>query len=140
YGDHISEALASSIIRSMGVIPINLPLLSTLVLITGVLNMAQQGVIVKNLSAIESLGRVSVICTDKTGTLTKNEMAVEFFWLNGEQYSVTGSGYDEDGIILKNGKPIELDNNPTFLRFIESCVINNNAKLIYEDVRIRTKE
>ena len=140
YGDHIREALASSIIRSMGVIPINLPLLSTLVLITGVLNMAQQGVIVKNLSAIESLGRVSIICTDKTGTLTKNEMTVEFFWLNGEQYSVTGSGYDEDGIILKNGKPIELDNNPTFLRFIESCVINNNAKLIYEDVRIRTKE
>jgi len=78
----ISSALVSSILRATNVLPINLPLLTTLVLITGVLNMAQSGVIIKNLSAIESLGRVSVICSDKTGTITRNEMAVERFWIN----------------------------------------------------------
>ena len=55
FGHYVTEALASSMLRAMNVMPINLPLLSTLVLITGVLNMAQSGVIVKNLAAIESL-------------------------------------------------------------------------------------
>ncbi|MFX0036405.1 MAG: HAD-IC family P-type ATPase, partial [Candidatus Hermodarchaeota archaeon] len=76
----ISHALVSSILRATNILPINLPILSTLVLITGVLYMAQGGVIIKNLASIESLGRVSVICSDKTGTITKNEMTVEKFW------------------------------------------------------------
>jgi Ca2+-transporting ATPase len=59
FGSYVTNALSSSILRSMGVIPINLPLLSTLILVTGVLEMAESGVIIKNLSAIESLGRVS---------------------------------------------------------------------------------
>ncbi|MHA1294488.1 MAG: cation-translocating P-type ATPase [Promethearchaeota archaeon] len=135
----VSEALVNSILRAMNVMPINLPLLTTLVLITGVLNMAQSGVIIKNLSSIESLGRVSVICSDKTGTITKNEMTVEKFWLNEEEFTVTGTGYDADGQILKDGKKVDLKGNPTFQKFIESIVINNNAKLVYEDVKVRVK-
>ncbi len=140
YGENISNAIVSSILRSMGIMPINLPLLTTLVLVTGVLNMAQTGVIIKNLSAIESLGRVSVICSDKTGTITKNEMTVERIWINNNEYQITGSGYDPDGIILQNGNETSLKDNPTFLKFIESSVINNNAKLVYEDVKVRLKE
>ena len=132
----ISSAIVSSILRATNVLPINLPLLSTLVLITGVLSMAQQGVIIKNLSAIESLGRVSVICTDKTGTITKNEMTVEKFWINDKEYDVSGSGYDAEGEILKNGA---LKDNPTFQNFINSIVLNNNAQLAFEDVKVRGK-
>jgi Ca2+-transporting ATPase len=139
FGDYVSEALVSSILRAMNIMPINLPILTTLVLITGVLNMAQSGVIVKNLSAIESLGRVSVICTDKTGTITRNEMTTEFFWLNNEEYSVSGTGYEADGEISNNGKQMDLNKNLTFKRFIDSIIINNNAKLIYEDVKVRVK-
>jgi Ca2+-transporting ATPase len=126
----------------MNVMPINLPILTTLVLITGVLNMAKNGVIVKNLAAIESLGRVSIICSDKTGTITRNEMTVEYFWINNHEYSVTGSGYEGEGEILnENGvSESELKSNPTFQKFIDSSVINNNAQLIYEDFRVKLKD
>ncbi|MHA1916106.1 MAG: cation-translocating P-type ATPase [Promethearchaeota archaeon] len=132
----ISSALVSSILRATNILPINLPLLSTLVLITGVLSMAQHGVIIKNLAAIESLGRVSVICTDKTGTITKNEMTVEKFWINDKEYTVSGSGYDAEGEILNNGT---LKDNPTFQKFIDSIILNNNAQLVFEDVKVRAK-
>jgi len=135
----IINALVNSILRATTVVPFNLPLLSTLVLITGILEMAQSGVIIKNLSAIESLGRVSIICSDKTGTITRNEMTVERFWINNEEYNVSGSGYDPDGEISKNDNIIKLNDNPTFQRFINSIVLNNNAKLIYEDVKIKTR-
>jgi len=137
--DFIGEALVSSILRSINVVPFNLPLLSTLVLITGVLEIAQSGVIIKNLSAIESLGRVSVICSDKTGTITKNEMTVKKFWLNNIEYDVTGSGYNAEGEILKDGIKIKLNDNITFRKFIDAIVLNNNANLIYEDVKVRVK-
>ncbi|MFX1478689.1 MAG: cation-translocating P-type ATPase [Promethearchaeota archaeon] len=133
----VSSALVSSILRATNVLPINLPLLTTLVLITGVLNMAQSGVIIKNLSAIESLGRVSVICSDKTGTITKNEMTVEKFWINNEEFDVTGSGYDPEGEILNGPNLINLKTNPTFERFINSMVLNNNSQLVFEDVKVR---
>ncbi|MFX0134485.1 MAG: cation-translocating P-type ATPase, partial [Candidatus Hodarchaeota archaeon] len=120
--------------------PINLPLLSTLVLITGVLNMAHSGVIIKNLSAIESLGRVSVIASDKTGTITKNEMTVEKLWINDNEYNVTGSGYDAEGLIFKNGTPIDLKDNKTFIKFLDSIVVNNNARLEFEDIKVRLKD
>lgn len=138
--NEIIEAITDSIIRSMNIVPINLPLLSTLVLITGVLIMAQSGVIIKNLSAIESLGRVSVICSDKTGTITKNEMTVEKFWINDQEYEVSGSGYDAtDGLIFQNHKPINLTENETFMKFLNSIVINNNARLEFEDIKVRLK-
>ncbi len=137
--NNIGEALVSSILRSINVVPFNLPLLSTLVLITGVLEIAQSGVIIKNLSAIESLGRVSVICSDKTGTITKNEMTVKKFWLNNIEYDVTGSGYDAEGEIFKDEIKTDLNDNLTFQKFIDSIVLNNNANLIYEDVKVRVK-
>ena len=137
--NEIIEAITDSVIRAMNIVPINLPLLSTLVLITGVLTMAQNGVIIKNLSAIESLGRVSVICSDKTGTITKNEMTVEKFWINNQEYEVTGSGYDVDGQIFEDHTPINLITNDTFMKFLNSIVINNNASLEFEDVKVRLK-
>ncbi|MFX0006009.1 MAG: cation-translocating P-type ATPase [Candidatus Hermodarchaeota archaeon] len=136
----VIEAITDSVIRSMNIVPINLPLLSTLVLITGVLTMAQSGVIIKNLSAIESLGRVSVICSDKTGTITKNEMTVENFWINEQEYEVTGSGYNADGQIFKDHTPINLNSNSTFIKFLNSIVINNTATLEFEDVKVKLKE
>ncbi|TFG04250.1 MAG: cation-transporting P-type ATPase, partial [Promethearchaeota archaeon] len=136
----VSKALVDSILRAMNVMPINLPLLTTLVLITGVLNMAQSGVIIKNLSAIESLGRVSIICSDKTGTITKNEMSVDRFEINNEEFYVTGSGYQEEGDIMKDGRVISLKDDPTFQKFVDSIILNNNAKLVYEDVKVKVRD
>jgi len=135
----IQTALVDSIIRALNIMPINLPLLVTLVLITGVLNMAQSGVIIKNLSAIESLGRISVVCSDKTGTITKNEMTVKHFYINDCEFEATGSGYDDEGELLRNNRCYVFNTN-TFTLFIDSLVLNNTAKLVYEDVKIKTQE
>jgi len=101
--------------------------------------MAQSGVIIRNLSAIESLGRISVICSDKTGTITKNEMTVKKFWLNNTEFEVTGSGYDSEGEILKKGAKYSFSSD-TFSLFIDSMTLNNNAKLVFEDIKIITND
>ena len=69
----LATDISSSIIVAMSVLPINIPLLTTIILITGVLHMAKKNVIVKELSAIETLGRASVLCSDKTGTMTTSK-------------------------------------------------------------------
>lgn len=101
------RTIAAGITKAMTIMPINIPLLTTIVLLTGVLAMAKTGVIIRDLSAVESLGRVSVICSDKTGTMTRNEMTVTFVWDAKNLYSVTGDGYKPSGEILqlKDGSP-----------------------------------
>lgn len=101
---YLSEQIGEAITSAMTIMPINIPLLTTIVLLTGVLAMARKGVIIRDLSAVESLGRVSVICSDKTGTMTKNEMTVKYCWDTENLYSVRGDGYEpEGGIYLLKG-------------------------------------
>jgi len=101
---YLSEQIGEAITSAMTIMPINIPLLTTIVLLTGVLAMARKGVIIRDLSAVESLGRVSVICSDKTGTMTKNEMTVKYCWDTKNLYSVRGDGYKpEGGIYLLKG-------------------------------------
>ncbi len=111
----IPEALSVAIIKAMTIMPINIPLLTTIVLLTGVLAMAKKGVIIRDLSAVESLGRVSIICSDKTGTMTKNEMTVKYIWDLENLYYVTGDGYSPRGDIFRlqdeqQVDPLNLDN------------------------------
>ena len=97
---YIAERIGAGITRAMTIMPINIPLLTTIVLLTGVLAMAKKGVIIRDLSAVESLGRVSVICSDKTGTMTKNEMTVKYCWDTRNLFSVQGDGYNPSGKIM----------------------------------------
>ncbi len=98
---NISERIGAGITRAMTIMPINIPLLTTIVLLTGVLAMAKKGVIIRDLSAVESLGRVSVICSDKTGTMTKNEMTVKYCWDTKNLFSIEGDGYSPSGNIVQ---------------------------------------
>ncbi|MBD3350676.1 MAG: HAD-IC family P-type ATPase, partial [Candidatus Lokiarchaeota archaeon] len=129
-------AMINSIDLGMKVMPINLPLLTTIVLITGVLAMAKKGVIVRELSKTESLGRVSIVCSDKTGTLTKNEMTTVLVWTPDNEYGVSGFGYEPEGLIyeLKTGrstKPKEL------ARLVVSGYLNNNAVLTKSVIKMK---
>ncbi len=133
------EAMILSIDLGMKVMPINLPLLTTIVLLTGVLVMAQKGVIVRELSRTESLGRVSVVCSDKTGTLTKNEMTITKIWTVSKEYEVSGYGYDPEGIVhfswnkVNPVESIELD------MLVYSGYLNNNCVLNKQVVEILGK-
>ncbi len=102
--EHVLGQTQEAITRAMTIMPINIPLLTTIVLLTGVLAMAKKGVIIRDLSAVESLGRVSVICSDKTGTMTRNQMTVKYCWDTHNLYTVKGDGYDPiGGIYLLEG-------------------------------------
>ncbi|MFV2014509.1 MAG: HAD-IC family P-type ATPase, partial [Candidatus Heimdallarchaeota archaeon] len=81
--------ISQAIINAMAVLPINIPLLTTVILITGVLNMAKNKVVIKELSVVETLGRCSVLCSDKTGTMTTSRMTVKLLYDTEDYYFVT---------------------------------------------------
>ncbi|MCF2141302.1 MAG: cation-transporting P-type ATPase [Candidatus Lokiarchaeota archaeon] len=139
----IREGIIDSIDLGMKIMPINLPLLTTIVLLTGVLTMAQKGVIVREISRTESLGRVSVVCTDKTGTLTKNEMTVVHVWTPDAEYKVDGEGYSYEGNIIKqdDNKTININSHDTHLALlIESGHLNNNCQIQQRIVKTLRKD
>jgi Ca2+-transporting ATPase len=94
------ELLLEAVSLAVAAIPEGLPAITTITLALGMTRMAKRGAIVRKLAAVETLGAATVICTDKTGTLTKNEMTVREVYAGGSRYRVTGSGYDPEGAIL----------------------------------------
>jgi len=131
-----------SLNSAMDLLPINIPLLVTIILLTGVLAMAHHGVIVRNLASVDSLGRVSVVCSDKTGTLTKNQMSIPTVWTNGSSYKVTGSGYSPEGEIIlvddpKNPVYVKhIDDFPQLKLLLTSGFLNNNSALVKNEIEI----
>ena len=133
--------VVKSLNSALDLLPINIPLLVTIILLTGVLAMAQKGVIIRNLASVDSLGRVSVVCSDKTGTLTKNQMSVQYVWTNNSVYKVTGSGYSPEGSIIKTDDPKNLvyvkhiDNFPQLKLLLTAGFLNNNSALVKNEIQ-----
>jgi Ca2+-transporting ATPase len=94
-----TEILLFSLVLAVGTIPSALPLVVTLGLSFGASRLAKQRMLIRNLSAAESLGAATFICTDKTGTLTKNQMTVTHLYLGTKDHAVSGKGYDSNGTI-----------------------------------------
>ena len=94
------ELLLEAVSLAVAAIPEGLPAITTITLALGMQRMAKNGAIIRKLAAVETLGAATVICTDKTGTLTQNEMTVREVYADGARYSVTGGGYDPRGAVL----------------------------------------
>jgi potassium/sodium efflux P-type ATPase len=92
---------------AVAAVPEGLPAVLSVVLALGVQRMARRRAIVKRLSSVETLGSASVVCSDKTGTLTKNEMTIEKVVTGSGEVDVTGSGYRPDGELLVRGRPLD---------------------------------
>ena len=102
----LTTVLLYTIALAVAAVPEGLSAITTVVLSLGMQRMARRNVIVRRLSAVETLGAATVICTDKTGTLTKNEMTVRALVTAGGRVDFTGSGYDPRGAVLACGQPV----------------------------------
>ena len=126
--------IAESFIFAMGMIVAFIPegLLPTvtLSLAMGVQRMAKRNALIKRLSAVETLGCTTVICTDKTGTLTQNEMTVSDLWMVKQQVRVTGVGYAPEGEMLQENGPISLAENQDLRQLLLAASLCNNSRLL----------
>jgi magnesium-transporting ATPase (P-type) len=129
---HVS--LAESFIFAMGMVvafvPEGMLPLVTLALAMGVQRMVHRHALIKRLSAVETLGCTTVICTDKTGTLTQNEMTVRNMWVAGRWLAVTGVGYAPEGQVLDGGQVIPLPLEGDLRQLLVAAGLCNNARLL----------
>ncbi|MCX8190162.1 MAG: cation-transporting P-type ATPase [Candidatus Diapherotrites archaeon] len=128
--DIILVEIALAIIAlSVAAFPEGLPLVLIITLAIGVRRMAQKNAIVNRMSVIETLGETTVICSDKTGTITKGEMTVKKIITADCAYDVSGVGYEAEGDFLVNGKKIEIEKHFGLQTLIKASVLCNDARI-----------
>jgi len=125
---HIIDALTIAISLAVSAVPEGLVVVITVVMSIGMRKMADRNALVKTLTAVETLGRVNIICSDKTGTLTKNEMTVTKIFIGGKSLNVEGIGYTIEGKITDElGNSIHV--SPYLQKFLEVGKFCNNASV-----------
>ncbi|MFJ4989467.1 cation-translocating P-type ATPase [Streptomyces sp. NPDC088732] len=128
-GQPVELMVVAAISLAVAAVPESLPAVVTLGLGLGARRMAARRAIVRHLPAVETLGSVTVLATDKTGTLTEGSMAVERLWTPVGEAEVRGSGYDPAGQVLRDGNPVGPDEAPDLANLLRAAMLCNDASL-----------
>lgn len=131
----VSELFLAAIGFSVAAIPEGLPAILTITLAIGVQRMAGRNAITRRLNAVETLGSVTVICSDKTGTLTKNEMTARRAVTRAGCYEVSGTGYSPDGEVTLDGTRALPDDRADLAALIEAMAVANDTDVVEDDGR-----
>ena len=131
-GRELGQMIIFSIGLAVAAIPEGLPAVLTLTLAIGVGRLARKRALIRKLPAVEVIGSTTVICTDKTGTLTKNEMTVKLVWSLDRVFEVSGSGYANNGTIVdsRTGSTADPKVDPELRGLLESLILVNDASII----------
>jgi len=128
-----SEMFMMVVVLAASAIPEGLPAIMTITLALGVQRMARRQAIVRRLPAVEALGSVTVICSDKTGTLTRNEMTVQRVACAGLDVAVSGAGYEPTGEFRAGTRAVDPDRHPGLALALRAGVLCNDARLTQDD-------
>ncbi len=136
-GQPLLEMFIFGIALAVAVVPEALPAVVTISLAIGVQRMVKRHALVRRLPAVETLGSTSIICSDKTGTLTKDEMTVRKIFVTGQTLEVSGAGYDPHGTFSRNGSTVE----PTMplLSLLRGAALASDARLVHSEERWHIK-
>jgi Ca2+-transporting ATPase len=139
YGERPVEMFMAAVALAVGAIPEGLPAAITVTLGIGVARMARRRAIIRKLPAVETLGSTTVICSDKTGTLTENQMTVREVYAGGRLFEVAGSGYDPQGEIRLDGKRVTAAEDVALSECLRAGLLCNDAQLVREKGRIKVE-
>ena len=128
-GEPLELMLVTSVSLAVAAVPESLPAVVTFSLALGARRMVRRNAVVRRLPAVETLGSVTVLATDKTGTLTEARMLVEELWTPSRSVAVSGQGYAPEGDLVSDGAKVALDQAPDLLDLLRACVLCNDARL-----------
>jgi Ca2+-transporting ATPase len=129
YAHDITEVFIIAISLAIAAVPEGLPAVVTISLALGMREMVKRHALIRKLASVETLGSATVICSDKTGTLTQNEMTVTRLWVDGQFIEVTGTGYNPKGEFKVGDKSVEVVDYPGMLTLLWLGALNNDAQL-----------